>query len=88
MSSEYDVPAEAFIVVEPAVPRWRVRSTTEADLHFIHGAHAEAQARRLGMSHAAVGRDATEEIHDRNDAVVGLLHFYPAVPLSSRRDGN
>lgn len=73
---------KTFIVVEPISPGWRVRSTSEEDLHFLHGSHAEAQARRLGLSHAAVGHDATVEIHDRNDAVVGSIHFYCTMPLA------
>jgi hypothetical protein len=65
------------IWVSPLADGWTVRCADLEPLVFRSGRQAEAQARRLAVCMADLGRDAHVRIQDRALNIVGTTH-YPA----------
>lgn len=66
------------IVVSPLADGWAVRTAGLEPLVFRSGARAEAQARRLAVALAQLGREVQVRILDRARNLVGA-QTYPAL---------
>lgn len=69
--------AHRVILVSPLADGWAVRTAGLEPLVFRSGARAEAQARRLAIVLARLGRNVQVRILDRARNLVGT-HVYPA----------
>ena len=68
---------EQLIEVTPIPGGWCVEMCGRLEpILFLSGARAETAARRMAQCVAELGRDARIHVHDRQDLVIGDLHYF------------
>ena len=68
---------DVLLRVRPAGEGWMVDCGREvAQLHFLSGGRAEAQAHALAQTLARTGADARVLVHDRAERLVGSTRYF------------
>jgi|GEM_PF-1137489 len=67
---------DAVILVEPVDGGWCVHSRGACEpLMFLSGGRAETHARALAKCLSTLGHDVLVELHDRRNALAGIVHY-------------